>query len=226
MLAEFVTVVPQTPLAGAHHLPSRISGRVVACTRRQTISLAPLNSAGDRGADRRTAGFPTRRWPAGRADRGAGRREPVLRRGDHPRPGRARHSRRRPRAPTYAATTAPPSAFRAHCRPPSPHASIAWGRRQNTRYMPGPSSARDSSQSARHGVGRQRISANRPCRALGGRTDRSGDVHPARRIRVSAPAYPHRGLRVAAQGRACTVASARCHWLSNNAIPRVTRTPP
>ena len=82
MLAEFVTVVPQSHSLGADHLPARIPGRVVADTGRPDDLPGAAQRGADRGVDHRAAGYRPVGACSGRADRRAGRREPVLRRGD------------------------------------------------------------------------------------------------------------------------------------------------
>ena len=82
MLAEFVTVVPQLPSLVVLTYRPEYRGALSRTPGAQTISLAPLNAAQTRGVDHRVAGYRPVGARSGRADRRAGRREPVLRRGD------------------------------------------------------------------------------------------------------------------------------------------------
>ena len=206
MLAEFVAVVPQTPLTGADHLPPRVPGRAGRIPGAQTIALAPAD------IDSQTAALTAEllgtdpRCRAGRPDRRTGRREPVLRRGDRARSRRTRRARRAPAAPTSAAATPPTSVCPPRCRPPSPPASTA-------------SAAAGQTHAECRGGHRFAVRApscwprcverHRTWHRVDARpTDRSGGVHAARRVRVSAPVDPRGGLRVAAEVGSRRTASA------------------
>ncbi len=52
MLADFLAVIPQTPLDGADHLSPRYRGALARIPGAQTIALRPLNTAQTDRADR------------------------------------------------------------------------------------------------------------------------------------------------------------------------------
>ena len=103
MLAEFLTVIPQTPSLVLITYRPEYRGRLTRVPGAQTIALAPLSDSETAalldellGPDPSVGGLAS-------TDRRAGRREPVLRRGDRARTGRARRAGGRPRRLRLAA---------------------------------------------------------------------------------------------------------------------------
>ena len=82
MLAEFVTVVPQSHSLVLMAYRPEYRGRAVADTGRTDDLLGAAQRGADRGVDHRAAGYRLVGARSGRADRRTSSREPVLRRGD------------------------------------------------------------------------------------------------------------------------------------------------
>ena len=143
MLAEFVTVVPQSPSLVLITYRPEYRGALSRTPGAQTISLAPLNSA-------QTAALTTELLGTDPSVR-------ALARGSPSGPPGTRSSPRRwcviwlsvvcstaIAAPTSAVMTPPTSVCRPPCRPPSPPASTASVGRPNSSCMPPRSSVRGS----------------------------------------------------------------------------------
>ena len=89
LLAEFLTVIPQTPSLLLVTYRPEYQGALIRATGAQTIALAPLSDSETAALISGAARGRPVEWRAGRKDRREGRRESVLRRGDGSRPGRA-----------------------------------------------------------------------------------------------------------------------------------------
>ena len=92
MIADFFTVIPQTPsLVLATYRPE-YEGALARVHGAQTIALAPLSDSETAALVSELLGPGPLGWCAGQEDRREGRRESVLRRGDGARTGRARRA--------------------------------------------------------------------------------------------------------------------------------------
>ena len=96
MLAEFLTVIPQTPSMVLITYRPEYRGALTRVPGAQTISLAPLSDSQTAALIAELLGTDPS-VPGWRRHRRTGRRQPVFRRGDGARAGRARGARRRAR---------------------------------------------------------------------------------------------------------------------------------
>ena len=89
MLADFFTVIPQTPSLVLVTYRPEYRGALSQVVSAQTIALAPLSDSETGSTGCRAAGAGPLGGRGGHHDHREGRRKPVFRRGDRARPGRA-----------------------------------------------------------------------------------------------------------------------------------------
>ena len=203
MLADFLTVIPRTPSMVLITSRPEYEGALTRVHGAQTIALAPLGDSDTAALLGELLGVGPLGRRAGGDHRRAGRREPVLRRGDGARVGPARGAGRRARRLRLSRG----------CRRGERAGHGAGGHRGAHRPAEQPGQAHGE-----RGVGDRRPlrggAAGRAGHRTGlrrvgqGRTDRSGPVHTERRVRLPPSADPRGGLRIAAEIRSRPVAPA------------------
>ena len=170
----------------------------------QTIALAPLSDAETSTLVAELLGLDPSVGEIGDDHRRARGRQPVLRRGDHPRARRTRRAGGRARRLHQLRRYRRGSACRPPCRRPSPRASTGSSSTAKQTLVAaaviGSRFSRDLLSSLGIDPCRRRVDRRR--------AHRPGAVHPDRRVRVPASADPHRGLRITAEIRSRRAAPA------------------
>ena len=206
MLADFLTVVPQTPLLTLITYRPEYRGALAQVPGAQTIALAPLSEPRDRGTGFGTARAGPLRSRARPDDRRKSRRHTVLRGGD--------------RSRTRGTWCAAREIRRIRVNGRSCRGSCARHVAGNDR-LPHRSARPESETNAERGGGGRLAVRSGPAvgagrrtrgrRLVGGPAHRSGHVHPAPRVCVSPSADTCGGLRGSAQIRPRRIAPAGGH---------------
>ena len=203
MLADFLAVIPQTPSLVLITYRPEYRGALSRVSGAQTIALRPLSEAQTSALTAELLGSDASITGLAALIGDPRRRESVFRRGDRARSGRTRRAAR-PARRLPAARDVADMKCRPPCRPPSARASTGSAtpakRTLNAAAVIGSRFDPDLLTSM--------IDILDVAPLIEAELVDQVMFTPARRVRVSAPADPQGGLRVAAEIRSCQAAPA------------------